>query len=843
MFVRALWGAIAALILAAGVSSAEPPSREALDAYLEMRSSADVVRATCLRYADELTPSDEAYCAEEWAQEGPLTPGEAVDFHRNLVIALAEERAPADVIARFATYSDRSTSEAELIANLVIETAQELAACVRAGTASACAPSENTRLVGLILAATAIDRDGSLLTHIDGSLDLPTLLLPVIDELPSPLSPGVLRALSDSYNRSPDFRYIAMSTYGGEIDDAILQSAVKQEPRIIRSRDQLAYLDQLFDQLSADQQVSQSGLLITLLRIRVALNIGISDRALLLFDQLNETQRQEMWERASVSHLGASESQRSREQVHRLMVDLAAASIRAGNLPQGQRLLSQADRIAIFTEADARDAAAAAAQQVYPSLRERISLPGHERIAFFLREYMAPTLSSAEVYDVFITGSVGPGLVAGDRFHEFGSTAGWLWTLPRGTRDTQELAVQYLEDQGQGEMASYARGLTLNGQSRRELALELTSSRFAVALTTLGLPQDQRTPPTTSHRVRAERLTVFEEAPMPQQYHSGGGSRDHRPGMPPEGLSYPVEPWQIVRWDVEGESVRLIYQSTELDPAGEISGGGYWFAESRDGGASWEVPVYLGLQQYFPYVVLPHSPLPLVENGRLQIAVAVRELDPDSITFPPIRMTTLREEDGLYISAPMTALRRDQDGDGLTDLYEHRIGLDMLNPDTDGDGVSDALDGLPLTRFDPDGIERAELSRIMLEQVIGHDANALIMPLASETRSLADMIEATVSAAGAPIEHRSTLILRGDPSLFAGLDARLRILIYSDEMIERVSPDYGVFYPVGYSTILANQDQNQIYVIWSAGWVGGEFYVYKNALGDYEVEVVSSWIT
>jgi hypothetical protein len=56
-----------------------------------------------------------------------------------------------------------------------------------------------------------------------------------------------------------------------------------------------------------------------------------------------------------------------------------------------------------------------------------------------------------------------------------------------------------------------------------------------------------------------------------------------------------------------------LFQS-DVNPAGEVPAFGFWFM--RGAGGRWEAPIYLGLQQHFPYVVTRGSRLPsLRANG------------------------------------------------------------------------------------------------------------------------------------------------------------------------------------------------------------------------------------
>ncbi len=65
-------------------------------------------------------------------------------------------------------------------------------------------------------------------------------------------------------------------------------------------------------------------------------------------------------------------------------------------------------------------------------------------------------------------------------------------------------------------------------------------------------------------------------------------------------------------------------------------------------------------------------------------------------TFTGGGRSDLGDADWLAKFADQADLRRDSDGDGWTDLVEHRLGTDHQQPDTDGDGLKDSEDKNPL---------------------------------------------------------------------------------------------------------------------------------------------------
>ncbi|MDQ3036140.1 MAG: hypothetical protein M3Y87_27310, partial [Myxococcota bacterium] len=139
-----------------------------------------------------------------------------------------------------------------------------------------------------------------------------------------------------------------------------------------------------------------------------------------------------------------------------------------------------------------------------------------------------------------------------------------------------------------------------------------------------------------------------------------------------------------------------IYTSSRLDPRSEIGDLGYRVRLRGEDGA--EEDLALGLSALRPFVLL-HNPMValLEEDDVLQIEAELRALDDASIDFEPAEgLSTRRDGRERLLLCALEDLRRDQDGDGLTDLAEERLLTDAWDPDTDGDGTRDGDDRSPL---------------------------------------------------------------------------------------------------------------------------------------------------
>lgn len=360
---------------------------------------------------------------------------------------------------------------------------------------------------------------------------------------------------------------------------------------------------------------------------------------------------------------------------------------------------------------------------------------------------------------------------------------------------------------------------------RRALAAEIEE-----ALAASPPPERQSTPSTPDllPEWRETRLPSGLTPWMEEREAEAPGASGAQPGY--------LSPYSIIRRDRVGAEHVILFESSEYDLPGELPGFGLWLVRTQ--GGEWGAPVYLGLQQHFPYVATTGSKLPLLVDGRVQMEVQVREIDPDSITFPPVGLALRREEDGIILVASLADLERDTDNDGMTDITERHLGLNPLKADTDGDGLVDGTDSLPLTpRAAPDPV-RDGLATAMLKTIVGYESGALVMEVDPDPDGdpLGPM---AVSVTPPGLE---TVILAGDGDVFAGMDLPFRLLIYSPDTVARMGRERGPFYPPGIQ-MYPSLDGLTHLVIWTAGWVGGTFVVSCSRDGTCETDVRSSWIT
>jgi hypothetical protein len=423
---------------------------------------------------------------------------------------------------------------------------------------------------------------------------------------------------------------------------------------------------------------------------------------------------------------------------------------------------------------------------------------------------------------------------------------GLLWSVGRDTPITERATASFFAAQGYAEVGSDLRA-NLCEASHRELARE---QQFKLPARLQGLRAQYRAayekewfasglcaPPNAARANVVPAHADYVEKPIPAHLRT---IRKHDEDGEAEAPSC-IENVATVRCDTTGEHWAAIAISNELDPTGEVGQGGYWLYLSPDHGRTWERPLYLGLQQFQPYVVPSSSRLPIVNGSRLQLEVQVREIDNASITFPPVGLRTKREADDLYIERSLDDLARDSDRDGLTDVLEDKLRTDPRRADTDGDGLDDGSDTLPGVSLKAATRENSEVIAAVIEHLLGYDSGAIRIGISNNDR--AGVRDVLFGSHPRSARSAGVTFLLADKTLFDGLLLPSPVVVLDATDLAYLDARYGLHYPIRFPSPWFNKARTKAVVQWSAGWVGGTLFFTKQPNGSWKSEVVKSWIT
>lgn len=355
------------------------------------------------------------------------------------------------------------------------------------------------------------------------------------------------------------------------------------------------------------------------------------------------------------------------------------------------------------------------------------------------------------------------------------------------------------------------------------------------ARTAMGLSPDfpkierrtvQRTTPIASSAMRfAERPT----APKCTQ-----------PKRLPSILSAVPEGFGLVRAERDGDNAVAISLSQNLDPAGEVSGGGYWVHLSSDGGKTWSKTLYTGLAQFFPYAVKPSSCRKMLAVDHLEIEVARAELDRGSITYPPVALRTKGQTEGLYLEIPIAELEKDTDGDLITDIEEEHLLLNPAKADSDGDGLNDGIDALPNIVNAKSSTETDRVMALVLGKIFDASFGAIIEGVDNADKPLDERLAGP--RARDHVSPNRPIFVQGKASDYAGIRPPAMMLVYSDEQIAQLETMTPIFHAVQLWPLIMNRDRSRGFVKWSARWVGGTIGITREG-SSWKVEDIAGWIT
>jgi hypothetical protein len=307
--------------------------------------------------------------------------------------------------------------------------------------------------------------------------------------------------------------------------------------------------------------------------------------------------------------------------------------------------------------------------------------------------------------------------------------------------------------------------------------------------------------------------------------------------LDPRSLELPRGFW-AVRAERRGQRVAVAALSQRLDPTGELSGGAYWLLLSEDGGTRWGAPLYTGLRHLRPYELEKVSAVPMLEGETVRLAASVRELDDESISFPPVALRPKREVKALLLEAGLGALRRDADGDGLTDLVEDRLLLSPAAADTDGDGVRDGADALPQVASGEGSTDAVPelVAQLLFElSVEGAQPRGLVTGLPQDGGM------AALPEGPAPTSLEDLRWLAMDRALLTRVRTSAPTLALGDAELEAAGKRFGAFSPMSIE-VFVNQAGDQALLEFSEGWRGGT-YLARRVEGRWVLESRGFWVT
>jgi hypothetical protein len=294
---------------------------------------------------------------------------------------------------------------------------------------------------------------------------------------------------------------------------------------------------------------------------------------------------------------------------------------------------------------------------------------------------------------------------------------------------------------------------------------------------------------------------------------------------PVEGVDWsgPSKLVSLVRKELDGERAVAVGVSQDYEAGrpeeSSASSGGYWVYLSDDRGRTWSAPLYTGLRAGSPYQVRSASAIPMLTGDRLQLEVTTREPDPDRLTPPPLYFGPGKiVERGKVIEISLADLRRDSDGDGLSDIAEQRLLTDPEDPDTDDDGLLDATDPMPGVPFveSAEAASRAAAIASIFEEIAGWDPQA---------HKLGE----------SPI-RRETEVLIADPTLFTGFRPVRRTIV-----ITEADRDGFGLKPSAFLRIFFDHSGRRAFVIWAGNYKGGQFRLEESG-GVWKRGMIGNWI-
>lgn len=295
-----------------------------------------------------------------------------------------------------------------------------------------------------------------------------------------------------------------------------------------------------------------------------------------------------------------------------------------------------------------------------------------------------------------------------------------------------------------------------------------------------------------------------------------------------------ISKMSIIKQQRLGEKWVILYTDSKYDDF--IYGGwGYWIALSDNYGKSWK-HYYTGLTENCHYFFKRNSVIPLwKDSATIQIeSVVVRQISEVAHPFPAEFETI---QDSIAIMMDLSAIIKDSDNDGLTDIAENKMMLNPYNNDTDGDGIVDSIDKNP--RFKSVKTDKSIIYEVLIDNFRPNKRGEMIIDLAKPLCFKMNKEDSLY------IDFESVNIFVTDDKELQGLNFQNSTMII---MTSKEYKGYKIKYPShfiksNYSKMYKCDKKTDTFLIITSYLTGGETYVVRKTKKGWKIMLLGSVIS
>lgn len=285
-----------------------------------------------------------------------------------------------------------------------------------------------------------------------------------------------------------------------------------------------------------------------------------------------------------------------------------------------------------------------------------------------------------------------------------------------------------------------------------------------------------------------------------------------------------IDKVMVLKHETKGSIEAIVYEDKRYN---DMFNTGIFVAYSSNNGSTWDY-YYTGLTQDAPMFVKWYSKYPLIDaEGNVQIEACLRS--GKGHTHWPMSIPQV-VKDGLLITFDLETLRKDSDGDGLTDIEEARLRTDPYNVDTDNDGVSDKLDLNP--RCNVPRTDKTIVYEVLLKEAtatpFNDEEDPLVIPKEiSETHYCTDTT-------------RTIMIVTDDPNIRSIQPQTRRVIFLSTKEFGDQTYNPGDLKRLWVSSLKKQEDDSYIVDVDHSS--SGYTYSVKKTPKGWVIEMISSYI-